>query len=199
MKATFAVTLFAPDEIAAECVAMRDRLRELIEGYVIDAAIDTRRQVTLEIGANDPADPEQSRLMPRIPILPAPDNSLPYETLRGRGHTALPWVLGDPHKAAVYSDDATGSIIAKCDGFQFAPRPREEAEANAAFIFRACNAHDDLVAALKAAYGAVNDAFGQANAEYQGLDHLASKYDDKIRAFREQARAAIAKATGAQS
>lgn len=54
----------------------------------------------------------------------------------------------------------------------------------------------DLLEVAKAAYGAVNDAFGQANAEYQGLDYLASKYDDKIRAFREKAKAAIAKAEG---
>jgi fructose-bisphosphate aldolase class 1 len=49
----------------------------------------------------------------------------------------------------------------------------------------------ELIALLKESYGAVNDAFGQANAEYQGLDHLASKYDEKIQAFRAKVRAAL--------
>lgn len=42
---------------------------------------------------------------------------------------------------------------------QLANTPRiSEAEANAAFIVRACNAHEDLVAALREAQAALNGA-----------------------------------------
>jgi len=32
---------------------------------------------------------------------------------------------------SIYCDDATGSIVARCDGFDYAPRPRVEVTANA--------------------------------------------------------------------
>lgn len=64
-------------------------------------------------------------------------------------HTPTPWVHDPVLPAHVYSDDATGSIVATCTGFSFAPRPEAEKRANAAFIVRACNAHDELVAALR--------------------------------------------------
>jgi hypothetical protein len=74
----------------------------------------------------------------------------------------------------------------------------EGAAANACAVAdgRLYAAAPDLLEALKEAHGAVNDAFGQANAEYQGLDYLASKYDDKIASFRAKAKAAILKAEG---
>lgn len=43
-------------------------------------------------------------------------------------HTPGPWVAENRN---VYSSDVTGSIVAQCKDFKFAPRPREEQEANA--------------------------------------------------------------------
>jgi hypothetical protein len=63
-------------------------------------------------------------------------------------HTPLPWhrthntlnVFSDGYKAAIA---ATFSYEYRESG-----PSKAEAEANAAFIFRACNAHDDMIAAL---------------------------------------------------
>lgn len=54
--------------------------------------------------------------------------------------TGRPWVH-DHHAFPfnVYSDDATGSIIATCDGFRLAPRSDAEKHANAALIVEAVN------------------------------------------------------------
>jgi hypothetical protein len=65
--------------------------------------------------------------------------------------TRRPWVYDPACLANIYSDDATGSIIATCRGFYFAPRPSEEQEANAALIVLAVNNHEKLVAALREA------------------------------------------------
>ena len=62
-------------------------------------------------------------------------------------HTDLPWV--HDRKINVYSDDATGSIIATAGGFHWAPSPESEQEANAAFIVKACNNHYQLLATIK--------------------------------------------------
>ena len=64
-------------------------------------------------------------------------------------HTPLPWhrthntlnVFADGYKAAIA---ATFSYEYRESG-----PSKEEAEANAAFIFRACNAHNELVSALR--------------------------------------------------
>jgi hypothetical protein len=65
--------------------------------------------------------------------------------------TPRPWVLDDEYPQNVYSDDSTGSIIATCDGFTWAPRDKAEVKANAALIVRAVNAFDPLVSALELA------------------------------------------------
>lgn len=77
------------------------------------------------------------------------------------GHTPTPWGFGDLEKGSKrpmweHIVDSHGtqistvmqSIVRGCQ--VIGPETQEEAEANAAFIVRACNAHEALVAALKA-------------------------------------------------
>ena len=61
-------------------------------------------------------------------------------------HTPGPWIA---EGGSVFSDDATGSIVATCDGFRYAPRPKSEVLANAEFIVRVCNSHAAMLEALK--------------------------------------------------
>jgi hypothetical protein len=81
-------------------------------------------------------------------------------------HTPTPWtfndtdgtIRADANSVSDQMGDYRGSIIADlkpalgCDEWTGSAREhaRAETEANAAFIVRACNAHDDLVAALSA-------------------------------------------------
>lgn len=85
-------------------------------------------------------------------------------------HTATPWFVNRLHndpRDTVFKKDRTvcasdndGSVfaVAYCDY-----HTPELAEANAAFIVTAVNAHDDLVAALKAAHEAIELAICIAN------------------------------------
>lgn len=59
-------------------------------------------------------------------------------------HTPTPWRLDNPESTLVIGSNER--IIADCDHPQL---PDTEIEANAAFIVRAVNCHDDLVSALK--------------------------------------------------
>ena len=68
-------------------------------------------------------------------------------------HTPGPWRSAG---GSVYLDrDGLDmlTVVAKCPRRQHSPVIRKaDAEANAAFIARACNAHEDLLAALEFAY-----------------------------------------------
>jgi hypothetical protein len=60
-------------------------------------------------------------------------------------HTATPWVAGSPNfqrwnNAAIWRQGKADSFIAEVFGHD-----KEDGEANAAFIVRACNAHEALV------------------------------------------------------
>lgn len=67
--------------------------------------------------------------------------------LPNAGRTPTPWRLAGHDTVASYSLPAPYSVIvAECPGYQ------SSREANAEFIVRACNAHEELVAALKDAY-----------------------------------------------
>lgn len=60
-------------------------------------------------------------------------------------HTPTPWFLSGPHNdgsAGIYTT-ANPSVDSSVAAFS------DVGEANAAFIVRACNAHDELVAALE--------------------------------------------------
>lgn len=75
-------------------------------------------------------------------------------------HSPLPWGM----KPSSFDDE----LLILCDETCIATVPvwedddsdalRTEAHANAAFIVRACNAHDELVVALKLALDALNTA-----------------------------------------
>jgi len=90
--------------------------------------------------------------------------------------TPGPWFLEDDCIRAKTSDSGTVSV-AVCRGWD--TRWEKEQKANAEFIVRACNAHDDLLAALEGFLAA---------REKVDPEHL---FDD---AEIIQARAAIAKA-----
>lgn len=62
-------------------------------------------------------------------------------------HTATPWKIAGASGTAVYG--ATGNMVAAIYGDDPQCRADERMIANAAFIVRACNAHDDLVKALQ--------------------------------------------------
>lgn len=75
-------------------------------------------------------------------------------------HTATPWVVatnaGGPETLIRAGNERTGRRIADTFASQPSAKTREgyiasrkENEANAEFIVRACNAHDDLVKALQ--------------------------------------------------
>lgn len=63
-------------------------------------------------------------------------------------HTALPWRIGVRQPdSCKFIYDAKGGEVANCDMLtNFA----DDNLANAAFIVRACNAHDELVAVIEA-------------------------------------------------
>ena len=60
--------------------------------------------------------------------------------------TPLPWKLGAPDSAVVIGAD--GKEVA----YTFTPRDCEEQDANAEYIVRACNSHNELYIALKIAH-----------------------------------------------
>lgn len=59
-------------------------------------------------------------------------------------HTPTPWVINPKAKAVVMTAD--GHTICNCG---CSSQYQDEWEKNAAFIVKACNAHDDLVALIK--------------------------------------------------
>lgn len=85
-------------------------------------------------------------------------------------HTPTPWKTGD-----LYIWGADGEPL------DLAARPRPERKANAEFIIRACNSHDELVAAL-----------GSAQSWLAG--YMAQTPD--LIDVRRKVEAALAKATG---
>lgn len=64
----------------------------------------------------------------------------------------MPRTPGPWRQNVLLVTDKRGGTIAHCTRWEGATVPKPEvAEANAAFIVRACNAHDELLAALKLA------------------------------------------------
>ena len=92
-------------------------------------------------------------------------------------HTPTPWCLGN--HGGIFTHDLR-FMVADTSGLDVVVSNMEEL-ANAAFIVRACNAHDDLVAAL-----------------YAGLRHWhdTAGYPRKEPKWLAPARAALAKAKG---
>lgn len=107
-------------------------------------------------------------------------------------HTPTPWLVSDFDYTTVYAEIEDGDFhqepgICSCDGEAIAKiEDRDVRRANAAFIVRACNAYDELVAALRE----YDDAFTEANFSVQS-DRM------RMRKAIIQARAALAKAGAA--
>jgi len=95
-------------------------------------------------------------------------------------HTPTPWHVAKDDPTAIFN--SMGGYITRIDGN--AVQTRAAIEGNTAFIVRACNAHDELVAALQA----IADSHQTADTytERDGWE----KAHDKFVAF---ARAALAK------
>jgi hypothetical protein len=73
--------------------------------------------------------------------------------------TPGPWSAASEYKLNSFLiSGADGVYIASCDGeSKDGAQDKVENEANAAFIVRACNAHDELVAALRDAEQWISD------------------------------------------
>lgn len=101
-------------------------------------------------------------------------------------HTPVPWRVSGGFNMKVRAGESTE--IADCAGDD-APKTASECAANAAFIVRACNAHDDMLAACRSAVVYLHEFLkGWAGKERrEQADH------DLIDPIRQ----AIAKATGA--
>jgi len=66
-------------------------------------------------------------------------------------HTPTPWKVlqaGDPSGVPRVTSDKGGVAVICVNRYMGEKGPSAEESANAAFIVRACNAHDELVAAL---------------------------------------------------
>ena len=67
-------------------------------------------------------------------------------------HTPTPWKVlqaGDPSGVPRVTSDKGGVAVICVNRYMGEKGPSAEESANAAFIVRACNAHDELVAALR--------------------------------------------------
>ena len=112
-------------------------------------------------------------------------------------HTPGQWVIYDDGRGPESSD----IIMAHIDGDNFdicamsTELPVDERKANAEFIVRACNAHDDLLEALKTLLAYANDYSDAMAKEGKGAEQLGALADSVSVAG--MARAAIAKATSA--
>lgn len=64
-------------------------------------------------------------------------------------HTPTPWELNINSRYPIYSQHTREDVRHICSIVQNETTTAEEKDANLEFIVRACNAHDELVAALK--------------------------------------------------
>lgn len=98
--------------------------------------------------------------------------------------TPTPWRLSEQYSLTV--EYKIGDYVATMCGL------RDKAEANAAFIVRACNAHDELVAALEGTIDCLT--VHELDCARDGLKNAERAARDALSAV----RAAIAKAKGEQ-
>lgn len=121
-------------------------------------------------------------------------------------HTPVPWHINEHSETSI---NGAGILVASCGGYSNNARdPMElhnELKANAAFIVRACNSHDDLLAFVKAVEAALDgkrNRFGKLESytcrDPELLRVLAVKYDvggstDFIEQAVKVARAIVAK------
>lgn len=79
-----------------------------------------------------------------------------------RGHTPGPWHVVERENGAPYIASPLGSI---CD-MRLNGLNRKTKYANAEFIVRACNSHDDLLAACKALVATANELKDDEHGEH---------------------------------
>jgi hypothetical protein len=60
-------------------------------------------------------------------------------------HSKAPWTMDERYPFNIYSNDSTGSIVAKCGEFEFVNRSAEETQANMKLI----TAAPDMLSTLK--------------------------------------------------
>ena len=117
-------------------------------------------------------------------------------------HTPTPWITetSDNKRTTYIVDSATETyLVATLDGND-PVRGSVTADANALFIVRACNSHDELVAALTRlldcatapAYMRLVEALAQLLSELSPPANMRGEHDDAVHA----ATAALAKAKG---
>lgn len=108
-------------------------------------------------------------------------------------HTPTPWFAKRSGWSTVYIEARIRpGILQEVAACGPTEAGMEQQDANAAFIVRACNAHDQLVAALKAVTD-VLDAFGNLP---DGLMHPSPWNQHKVEEKVAAARAALAAAEG---
>ena len=81
-------------------------------------------------------------------------------------HTPTPWILDGADDFYLIQEDRTAKAIGEVGSYEGCPVSDSEVGANAAFIVRAVNAHEELVKALKIAQAVV--------CHY--LDHVPDEY-----------------------
>ncbi len=69
-------------------------------------------------------------------------------------HTPVPWTLFSSNGVIEVQEEGSPVPVVNWHGFDDSSRPADEHEANAEFIVRAVNNHDDLVAVLTWLIGA---------------------------------------------
>lgn len=100
-------------------------------------------------------------------------------------HTQLPWKVSEVSGWPSDICDADGELLATA--YPMTIGGEDAGEANAAFIVRACNAHDQLVAALKL----LCDTIDAHEIESLSCDRDGEKYCDCLRSNAAAARAAL--------
>jgi len=102
-------------------------------------------------------------------------------------HTPGPWriLAQSPYRggAEICAGDSTVAVMYREVGYDDWQdvEPLPQAEANAAFIVRACNAHEELVKALKASLLAIPDGMLSTNQAHivQQIRHAIAKAEGK--------------------
>lgn len=111
-------------------------------------------------------------------------------------HTILPWrvlsVTEGPNKVPRIASAGGGIAILCVNRYLGEPGPSKQEVANAEFIVRACNSHDELLAALKAAERLLMQIY--CDSECDRLTELREEHPSAWKLI-DQMRAAIQKAT----
>ena len=115
--------------------------------------------------------------------------------MSGTEHTPGPWRVDTEVRGLPNWVDVVGPRI-RVGSPTFATNITYEESRRIFADARLIAAAPDMLKALEGAQQAVSSAYAEAHAEWQNADKRAERHGNKVRAWREQAIAAIAKATG---